>query len=215
MSQRVYAAIKKAIVELGFQPGDSLSEADVARQFGVSRQPVREAFIKLAEVGLVEVRPKRGTFVRLISQREVGNARFIRAAIESAVAARAAQMSATRDISWIEPVIAAQTEAAGNGDLLAFMELDERFHREIARLADCGEAWVIVEDLKVQFDRVRYLSLSAATPVATLVEQHRQIAEAIRVGDAERAKQAVEAHLMEVLVSLPKIAAERPELFAD
>ena len=70
MGSRVFDAIRQAIVQLKLRPGNLLSEADVARQLGVSRQPVREAFIKLAEVGLVEVKPQRGTFVMLISIRQ-------------------------------------------------------------------------------------------------------------------------------------------------
>ena len=81
MTGRVYDALRAAIVQLQVRPGNPLSEAEIARQLGVSRQPVREAFIKLAESGLVEVRPQRGAFVRLISRREVANARFIREAI--------------------------------------------------------------------------------------------------------------------------------------
>src|SRR5688500_7611656 len=71
MGSRVFDTLRQAIVQLQLRPGDPLSEADIARQLGVSRQPVREAFIKLAEIGLVEIRPQRGTFVRLISIREV------------------------------------------------------------------------------------------------------------------------------------------------
>src|SRR5690606_25985537 len=90
IGSRVFESLRNAIVQLQLQPGHLLSEAEVARQLGGSRQPVREAFIKLAEVGLVEVRPQRGTYVMLISIREVQNARFIREAIEVAVARKAA-----------------------------------------------------------------------------------------------------------------------------
>ena len=70
---------------LRLQPGQALSETEISKQFGVSRQPVREAFIKLAEAGLVEIRPQRGTFVVPITQRDVLQARFIREAVEVAV----------------------------------------------------------------------------------------------------------------------------------
>ena len=88
ISLRVYEAVRNAIVQLQLLPGHLLSEAELARQMGVSRQPVREAFIKLAENGLVEVRPQRGTFVKLISIREVQNSRFIRESIELCVSHR-------------------------------------------------------------------------------------------------------------------------------
>src|SRR5688572_14759331 len=86
----VLAEIRQAIIQLRLRPGDRLSEAEVARQFGVSRQPVREAFIKLAQARLLSVRPQRGTLVRLISRQDVENAHFVREAIEIAAVRKAA-----------------------------------------------------------------------------------------------------------------------------
>jgi len=212
---RAFEALKRAIVELRLRPGDSISEAEVARELGISRQPVREAFIKLAEVGLIEIRPKRGTFVRLISRREVENARFIREAIEVAVVRKAARDAPDETLAELGGLIELQVESATAGDLAGFHQLDERFHRTIAEAADCEHAWRITEDLKVQFDRVRFLSLPHATPLSTLVEQHRRIAQAIANRDADAAEQAMRRHLSEVLTSLPKIAAEQPALFVD
>lgn len=212
---RVFDTLKRQIVELQHKPGDSLSEAEVARQLGVSRQPVREAFIKLAEVGLVQVRPKRGTFVRLISQREVDNARFVREAIEVAVVRKAAASAGPDRLNQLAGLIEAQDETARAGHLSAFLDLDDRFHRTIAEAVDCEYAWSIVEDLKVQFDRVRFLSLPGATRLHTLVEQHRAIVAGIAANDPDAAEAAMRVHLAEVLISLPKIAAEHAELFAD
>lgn len=215
IAARAFETLKRAIVELRLRPGDSISEAEVAGELGISRQPVREAFIKLAEVGLVEIRPKRGTLVRLISRREVENARFIREAIEVAVVRKAAHDAPDETIAELGRLIELQVERAAAGDLAGFHQLDERFHRTIAEAADCAHAWKITEDLKVQFDRVRFLSLPHATPLATLVEQHRRIAQAIASRDADAAEQAMRRHLTEVLNSLPKIAAEQPSLFVD
>jgi DNA-binding GntR family transcriptional regulator len=73
----------------------------------------------------------------------------------------------------------------------------------------------VVEDVKPQMDRVRFLSMPNATPVATLIEQHAAIADAVRLGDAEAAKAAMRAHLAEILRSLPRLAEEHPELFEN
>src|SRR3546814_8516839 len=73
-----------------FRPGQALSEKEIADRFGVSRQPVREAFIKLSEAGLVSVRPQRGTYVVKISARQVYDVRFVREAVEVAVVRKAA-----------------------------------------------------------------------------------------------------------------------------
>ena len=77
---QAYAALRHAIVTLRLRPGQVLSEQGIAQQLRTSRTPVREAFIKLADAGLVEVRPQRGTFVRKISVKVVKSARWVRIA---------------------------------------------------------------------------------------------------------------------------------------
>jgi GntR family transcriptional regulator, rspAB operon transcriptional repressor len=212
---RVFDAIRQAIVQLQLRPGNLLSEAEVARQLGVSRQPVREAFIKLAEVGLVEVRPQRGTFVVLISKREVQNARFIREAIEVAVARKAALEASPGQIAILRDIIDDQQRMAAAGNHIGFLRLDEAFHEALAHSADCDHAWRVLENLKAQMDRVRFLSMPDATPIETLIAQHTAIVDAIEGHSAEAAETAVRAHLGEILTSLPRLAAAHPELFAD
>ena len=210
---RVYDTVRRAIVQLQLEPGNPLSEADIARQLGVSRQPVREAFIKLSEAGLVEIRPQRGTFVRLISLREVENARFIREAIEVAIARKAAAEATGPDVDALAALVERQRGVAGVADNAAFLHLDEQFHQQIARSAGCDDAWRVLEGLKAQMDRVRYLSLPEATPLDVILEQHTAIVEAIRHGAPDAAEAAMRRHLSEILTSLPKIATQQPAYF--
>jgi DNA-binding GntR family transcriptional regulator len=212
---RVFDVIKQAIVQLQLRPGHLLSEAEVARQVGVSRQPVREAFIKLAEAGLVEVRPQRGTFVKLISKREVENVRFIREAIEIAVAEKAAIEARPEHIATLRRIIEAQRQMAAEGDHAGFLRLDEAFHEALAHSADCDHAWRVLESLKAQMDRVRFLSMPDATPIETLIAQHTAIVDAIEARSPQAAEAAVHVHLGEILTSLPRLAAKHPDLFAD
>jgi len=215
VSNRVFDTIRQAIVQLQLKPGDPLSEAEMARQLGVSRQPVREAFIKLAEVGLVEIRPQRGTLVVMISRREVENARFIREALEVAVVRKAAKEARPEHHGRLDAIIARQRAASQAGDLAEFLRQDEAFHQAIAQSADCERAWRLLENLKAQMDRVRYLSLDDATPVDVLIDQHAAIARGIAQGDADAAEAAMKAHLREILTSLPMLAEEHAELFTD
>jgi GntR family transcriptional regulator, rspAB operon transcriptional repressor len=209
---RVYEALRQAIVAQQLRPGNLLSEADIARRLGVSRQPVREAFIKLAEAGLVEVRPQRGTYVRMISRREVEDARFLREVVEVALARRAAVSGAAGVGVALGRSIRQQRDA--EADPAAFLAHDEEFHHAIARGAECETAWRLLEGLKAQMDRVRYLSVASATPVGKLIEQHEAIAAAIEAGDPDAAEAAMRVHLTEILDSLPRLATEHPELFA-
>jgi DNA-binding GntR family transcriptional regulator len=212
---RVYRALREAIVSMRLLPGNSLSEAEVAKQMGTSRQPVREAFIKLQEIGLVEILPQRGTFVVKISARDVENARFIREAVEVAIARKACELAGERDVAELERLVEDQARAAEADDQEWFLSLDDAFHQTIARTADCLYGWRIIEDLKAQMDRVRFLSLPTATPIDKLIDQHRSIVAAVRRKDPDRAEKAVRKHMSEILVSLPKLAADHAELFSE
>ena len=86
VNQQIYRILRRDIVHCLIAPGTPLSEKEVSVRFNVSRQPVREAFIKLAENGLIQIRPQRGSYVNKISMAQVRNGSFIRQAIECAVA---------------------------------------------------------------------------------------------------------------------------------
>ncbi len=215
MSVRVFDALRQAIVQLQLRPGNLLSEAEVARRLGVSRQPVREAFIKLAEVGLLEVRPQRGTFVMLISIRAVQNARFIREAIEVAVVRKAALEASSGKLADLTRILDEQRAANMAADHVRFLRLDEAFHQALAHAADCDYAWRVLENLKTQMDRVRYLSMPDATPIETLIGQHAAIVDALARHAPDDAEAAMRAHLSEIAMSLPRIAQAHPELFSN
>lgn len=194
-------------------PGTVVSEADIARRFGVSRQPVREAFIKLQEAGLISIRPQRGTIIQRISVDAVYNARFVREAVEVAVVRAAAEIQSQGLERRLAALIAGQEAAARDADAPAFLRLDEAFHRAMADGIGRSFAWTALEAIKAQMDRVRFLSFEGATPLSELIRQHRAIAGAIAAADPDQAEAAMRAHLREILASLPRIAAEHPDFF--
>ncbi len=214
-ARRVLHALKSAIVTMALTPGQALSENEIATRLGVSRQPVREAFIKLSEAGFVRIRPQRGTFVVKISTKQVTDARFVREAVEVAVVRKACQVMSAETIAELRGNLAAQRVAAAETAPARFLTLDEAFHRGLALGVDCGYAWRVVEDVKAQMDRVRYLSLPQATPIARLIDQHTAILDAVEAGDEARAEAAVRRHLSEILTSLPVLEKQFPHLFED
>ncbi len=215
IAPQLVSALRQGIVELRLRPGEALSEADIAARFGVSRQPVREAFIKLSEAGLVEIRPSRGTYVMKISARELANARFVREAIECDIANQAGRLAKPGDIARLHDLVDRQKRACARSDYRTFNDADEAFHRAIADIVDCDYAWRIVESARVQTDRVRYLSLPDASPMPLLIRQHEAIVERMAARDPEGTEAAMRRHLREILVALPQIAAAHPDLFAD
>src|SRR3546814_732062 len=183
IARQVARALRHAIVTMQIKPGEMLSEQEIADRLKVSRSPVREAFIKLGEAGLVRILPQRGTLVVKISQRSVEDARFIREAVECAVAREAARIRDPMALDRLADSLTRQRRAARAKDVQGFFSLDEEFHQSLAEAAGRPAAWRAVEDAKPKMDRVRYLSMEDATQLAVLVCQHAAIFAAVNDGE--------------------------------
>lgn len=215
IAPQLFTLLRRSIAELRLPPGSALSEKEIAARYGVSRQPVREAFIKLSETGLVEIRPSRGTFVVKISVREVANARLVREAIETEMARHAARLATPAHLAVLRDLIGRQKAAAAADDYAGFNTFDETFHRAIGDIVENDFALRIVETARFQTDRVRLLSLPDASPLNVLIGQHEAILAGLEGRDGEAAARAMRRHLREILIALPSIAAAHPEFFDD
>ena len=216
VGRQLVQILRERIIENKMTPGERLSEAELSVQFGVSRQPVREAFIKLSEEGLVQVRPQRGTFVCKISLRAVEDARFIREAIEGdlvrilAVNPKAAllrdlraQLDAQRHLCLVKTAPQERAE---------FLRLDDLFHRTLAEAAGRKHLWQNMDGVKSQMDRVRYLT-TQSLDIERLVAQHTAVFDAIAAKDPVRAEAAMRLHLRTILQDLAVHQSRTPEIF--
>jgi DNA-binding GntR family transcriptional regulator len=210
-NRSIYRMLRQDIVTLRLKPGMRLSENELAVRFGTSRAPVREALIRLAEDGLIDVRPQRGSFVSRISLAAMEQARLVREALEVVIIRRAAEAKMPKSaLKACEMAIAGQLDARNNPE--RFTSCDDDFHRAFAEAASLGGIWSIIEREKVQFDRVRILSLPHVTPVDVLIAQHRAILKAVVDGDPDQAEKAIRAHLSEVLRIADDLAIRHPDL---
>ena len=209
---QVYRSLRERIIRGELEPGELISESEIARAFSISRQPVREAFIKLAEEGLVEIRPQRGSMVRKINIASVMDARFVREAVEADIVKIVAERRDPRVVASLYKQIEAQREVARQkaGD---FLQLDEAFHRTLAVAADKAHVWSIVNNVKAQMDRLRQLSFVLVSAAELAVDQHHAVVAAISEGDASGAEAAMRTHLRRILSNLPALAELRPNYF--
>jgi DNA-binding GntR family transcriptional regulator len=205
-----YGRIRDDIIVGRSAPGSLLSENELAAALGLSRQPVREALLLIAQEGLVEVRPQSGTYVTRIDPDRVREAQFIREAIELASLAACAQPSAEEE-RMLRAFLARQRTAS---DRDAFYPLDEEFHRALLGLAGHGNAWAAVSAAKGHLDRARYVGMSATREVQDYVDDHERVVDALVAGDADAAIAALRAHLRFVFDDLEAVQAQHPELFA-
>lgn len=215
VNQQIYRILRRDIVHCLIAPGTPLSEKEVSVRFNVSRQPVREAFIKLAENGLIQIRPQRGSYVNKISLSEVRNGCFVRQAIECAVVRRAATMVTESQCYQLEQNLNQQRIAIERKQLNDFFELDDEFHQKLATIADCQLAWDTVENIKATIDRVRYMSLDHISPPEMLHRQHLDIFNALEKHDADAVERAMTQHLQEISESVQLIRQENRDWFSE
>ncbi|MFD0979197.1 GntR family transcriptional regulator [Tropicimonas aquimaris] len=208
---QLHALLRERVVRNDLKPGARISEAEIAREYEISRQPVREAFIKLAEEGLIEIRPQRGTVVRKIDCDAVLDIRFVREAIEADIVRLLAQSRDRELVLRLRHQIEEQKAIAANAPS-DFITADETFHETLAAGAGKASIWKLVSGLKSQMDRVRYLSFDLF-PVERLIEQHVEIVDAIEAGDVAAAGEAIRLHLRAVLSDLPDIIRAHPDAF--
>lgn len=213
IADSVFDELHRQIIRLDLPPGTRLSEVDVARALGVSRQPVRDAFYRLSKLGFITIRPQRATVVSAISERAVMQARFIRLAIEAETARAACKTLTEQDFAVIDAIMDVQARAVAAQDRTAFHDADDQFHREICERSGTGFAWEMIREMKSHMDRVRFLSLSFAQEHA--FKEHQDIMAAIRSRDQEKAAEMVRIHLSRILVQIVRIRDEHTAYFAD
>ncbi|MBZ9675026.1 GntR family transcriptional regulator [Mesorhizobium sp. ES1-1] len=213
ISPQIYERLRRAITTLTMLPSEALSEQDLAKQLGVSRTPVREALIRLADEGLIDILPQRGSFVAPIRLSDVEEAQFIREALEVSVVQKLAGHGSQEFLATARANLARQAKAVAEGDRELFLELDEAFHRSLSEEAGLPKSWRVIQVVKLQMDRVRYLSLPEPGHLETLLAQHVAIFEAVEAGEAKQAGARMTAHLREVLRTVQRLSVARPDLF--
>jgi len=190
-----YERLKQAILSGRLHPGQPLPIQELAETMEMSRTPVREAVRALEAEGLVEVFPSRGTFVSNISVDDIRELFELREALEGMAARLAAQRRTEEDLRVLEQILQSAHAATGSDRLDREKEYGAEFHSALARIAGNSRISAIREDVKLNIDRARLISYSSPQRGAEAVEEHHEILEAIRLGDAELAEQTMRRHL--------------------
>ena len=213
-TDQIYRALRGDILNAVLRPGEAISEARMALQFGVSRTPVRESFKRLVEEGFLVVVPQVGTFVAPIDLAAVYDSQFVRETLECRTVALAAQKIDAEGKANLDQLIRQQEQLLAAGDRAGFFRSDEAFHAELSRLSGHPSVWSLIEGVKAQLDRVRCLSLETSGWSDMILGQHREIAEAVGAGDEGRAERTMRAHLRTVFDAIEAIARDHVEAFA-
>ncbi|UWQ19844.1 GntR family transcriptional regulator [Jannaschia sp. M317] len=209
----IFDHLHSDISGLRLRPGDKISEAEVAAQFGVSRQPVRDAFSRLANLNLLLIRPQRATEVRRFSMHEIEKARFVRCSVESEVLRRAARNAGPVAIARLGVNLEEQKAAIARKDYAEFGKIDYKFHETLCDIAGVPFAFEVIRAEKAKVDRLCILSLAKEDRMPQLLDDHQKMTAAIKAGDAETAVEIGVLHLSRLDETITDIATSNADYF--
>jgi DNA-binding GntR family transcriptional regulator len=192
---RAYASIRRRILDNVYPPGHQVLEQALAEELGISRTPVREALVRLAEEGLVEVVPRHGMRVLPVSPVDMAEIYTVLAALESAAAEIVASRHPSEDD--LRPLMKATRDMEGalkRDDLDAWADADERFHQTLVALAGNRMLTQTVANFWDRAHRARMVTLRMRPKPVNSTHEHMALVERLRAGDAVGAVEANRAH---------------------
>lgn len=214
-AEEVFQRLQSDIISLRIAPGTKLSEVEIAKLYDVSRQPVREAFMRLGDLNLLQIRPQKATLVRKISMQELAHTRFIRAAVEVEVIRKACKTATQEDFEALENNLKQQVVVVDARDAKALHELDYEFHRLICEAAQCLPAFRTIAENKAHTDRVCTLELADANGMKETLEGHTRILDAMKKRDEELAVKMTRVHLAHLDDTLENASRNHPDYFEN
>lgn len=211
-ADRVYRALRDAVVEGRYRAGVMLGEAALAAQFEVSRTPVRAALLRLQSEGWITIYPKRGALVRGVSERaraELADARLV---LESASIGQASPEVLERLVVELERSIERQRRALAEGDVRRYVDLTIAFHRHFV---EAGHNDVLLELNDRLADRQRFVLVAAGDRLLAerdqMLAEHQQLVDLIRAGDIPGFTAALRDHVAHTYAaSVPPVLFSRP-----
>jgi DNA-binding GntR family transcriptional regulator len=190
-----YGSLKERILDNAFPPGFQATEVELAAQLGMSRTPLREALVRLEKEGLIELKPRHG--MRVLPLSAVGMAEIyeILTCLESTAAERLARRSPSElELAPMVDAVAEMERRLAADDLEGWARADESFHRSLLELCGNGRLAATALAFRDQVHRARLVSLHLRPRPTRSNAEHRALLEALRRGDASRARRLHQKH---------------------
>ena len=210
---QIYDRLRQLIVELRLRPGESLSKAALAKSFGISQTPVREALLRLEEEGLVIIKPQSGTYVAPIDVEKAAEARFLRLSVEIEVVKNLCKKPEGADGTELSLILNRQHYFCETDDREGFSREDSAFHMALYRMAGVEGLWRNVRTMRAHLTRLRMLDIPQPGAMETIMSEHAAIYEAICNRDPVAGEAAVRRHLAGTVSRIEVLKAEYPDYF--
>ncbi len=199
---QVFQEIREDILKGKFKENEELREATLGKELGVSRTPVREALRQLELEGLVHIIPNKGAYVTGITEKDVHDIYMTRSMLEGLCARWAAEHISEEQIQEMEEVLLLTEYHLDRGNAEQLAELDGKFHEVLYDASQSRILRHILSDFHKYVQVARKRSVKKEDRAKKSLEEHREILNALRTGDADRAEELAHIHIMNVMENL-------------
>ncbi len=209
-----YRVLYQNIMTMRLIPGTAMSEQELSNVLGVSRTPVREAFIRLSQKGLLDILPQRGTFVAKINTDQLSEFRFLRVTLENAIIRLACKEFPEPWLTRLRACLREQTSLVDTQDAEAFFKSDNTMHELLYAGCSKSHIWNIVQDANADYLRARVLNVTGANEqIKILYSQHCAIVEAVMRHDEVRGVAIMTEHINKVIGDVEVLKKQYPDYF--
>ena len=199
---QVFHAIREDILKGRYKENDELRETTLGKELGVSRTPVREALRQLELEGLVKIIPNRGAFVTGISEKDVRDIYMVRSVLEGLCVQMAAEHMTKERIDELEEVLLLAEYYLEKGNMEQLTELDGKFHQILYTSSESRILEHVLSDFHKYVQLARRNSVKTESRAQKSLEEHREILEALKENDAEKAEKLANTHILNVMKNL-------------
>jgi DNA-binding GntR family transcriptional regulator len=213
-SRQVYEDLRAKILSLKLEPGAALSRPNLADSYGISQTPVRDAFMRLQQEGLVEIFPQSRTMVTRIDVDHARQTQFLRTSIELEIMRALCLDPDKQGLATAQQILSQQRLAfLEQGNLTSFSLLDRSFHKSLFTTVGYPELWELIVRRSGHLDRLRNLNLPDPGKAATILADHAEILQAMISSNVAATERAVRKHLSGTLNAVEQIRERHPDYF--
>jgi DNA-binding GntR family transcriptional regulator len=209
-----YDQLRADILELRIEPGTALDKAELCERFRTSRSPINEAIQRLAHDGLVDLVPQSGSYVSRLSVAAIAEAVFVREAIEVAAAIHIAEKADPDVLRALRRNITMQEMLAADRDQDGLYDMDKQLHALILRATGHPSILAVAADVGLRIERARRLALPARERSPEVVQEHRDIVDAIISRDQKVIRDTLATHLRKLNERVRPLTLRLPHYFA-
>ena len=191
LAKQAYAQLRHEIMTCTLSPGQVVSERELARQYEVSKTPIREALSQVCHDGLMQRLPGRGYMVAPITIKDIRDLFDLRLILEMTAAERAAQHPSSARIAALKEMSVISYCLDDPESHVLFLKTNRDFHLALAEAAGNRRLMKTMERLMVEMDRLFHLGLRLRDSSEEMKQEHQEVVAALEIGDAEGARDAI------------------------